>query len=402
MKKILVVALAVALVTGAASPTFAAPVAAVSQQKDSIGVDTKVEPLKFGSKAWNKLPMEDRQLLTQLKTVKETFEKHARAIWSDNFRPDRTPMIFGNAPDVFELPTHALAINVKPAGGVKLDLPKELGFEVYRTVDEGVLEKIKSNGPFGFEWHEDGTTGPWLLSYGTGHSVTDPDTWIASRIHVHELFHSHQAVFKNLREHMEQGKYPRGPVEAHALSLVQDELLAKADTGQIDARDALTKWAALQEKRFALNPKLKDFDQTEEILEGSARYVEDEFVKAAGQTHNHATKPDSDKPIDLFWWLAGNRHYQYGAAAGRLLDKVTRSQDWRAEMENGKSFFDIARAELFKDTSIDVCVRTAMIAAQREYDLESKKAMIERADLPSLDIPIGDEASRPMRFSQRS
>ena len=196
------------------------------------------------------------------------------------------------------------------------------------------------------------------LSGGFPTSVEHPETRVFAYI-VHEAFHQYQhGAFGEIPWAREE-KYPSEDVDNAALAYLEMQLLAKAiETMATDDRDRCRKFTeqfvAVRYQRWAdADPFVAEYEQGEELLEGTAKYVELKCLGLAADLRYTSSLDEFTPPFNDYFSgfsatqrirgefedrmgqgfvrvedLPRNRIYPVGGAQGFLLDYF--GIDWKA------------------------------------------------------------------------
>lgn len=370
---------AVALLTAFSMP---------SQASGRIGPHTPVRPPDFDSPVWRGLPLQDRRLFTILSQITSTFRQHARQIWPD-YRPDRGPMICGHFPGADAPVDYAYVLNSRDPAQVgdaqKVDLPQALCLPPVHRITRGPgIEAAQEPG---------GTVGArdvagertLLVGFSTTVGwVLDPSTWLFGRVAVHEAFHAHQAGWTS-GDGVQYlpNDYPRD-IENAALALLEDAVLTLPPRQRPStARRALRTYLAIRAARHDRLPETRKREHMYHHLEGTARFVEERYVRLGG--HGPLDRSlDLTVGKQLLVWIARSRGYRAGADCGELLESAA-GPGWRLRVPHDKAPADVAAEVLGVPAGAE---RDQLIAkAKADFDYPRLLGMVERADLPSAGYP---------------
>ncbi|MET1073254.1 MAG: hypothetical protein ABWY11_11465 [Umezawaea sp.] len=382
------------LLGGAAAAVSAAASAIVmpgwASATTPIGPDTPVEPAAFDSSTWCALPLLDRQVFTMTSQIFAAFRAHAHAIWGD-YRLDRTQVVLPHWPGGEGLPGYAYVLNARrPAllgDAQPVDLPAALGLgAVHRiTRGPGMDAAVSPNGTVG---SGDIAGVPTLfIGFGTSdvfHGLLDFRTWFAARVLVHEAFHAHGATWatyplpEGQTAQPSPADYPRD-VENAALALVEDAVLKLSlDRPAPAAARTLRTYLAIRAVRQDRLPEVAWREGLYQSGEGTARFVEDRYVRLSGHRLADRSTDLTTGPL-LLGWIGRRRGYPVGASCGELLESVV-GPWWRTRMPLGKSPGDVAAEVLGVPTGDD---RDRLVAeAKQAFDYGHLLDVVRRADLP--------------------
>ncbi|MFG1609803.1 hypothetical protein [Actinoplanes sp. NPDC049265] len=264
-------------------------------------------------------------------------------------------------------------------------LPDALGLgAVYRITQGPGLDAARS--PNGIIGSADIAAKPTLLvGFTTPRSaILDPSEWLAARVLVHEAFHIHQSGWKPYPTPQPKPmEYPRDAENA-ALALLEDAVLSVPPSRPLPtAVSTLRTYLAIRAARRLRLPEADRYDRFYQYFEGTARFVEDRYVRMSGHQIADRTEDLTDGFV-LLDWLARRRGYSVGASCGELLDSVV-GPKWRTRIPEGEAQADIAASILGVP---DAAYRERLIAeAKATFDYPKLLAMVQRADLPSVEGP---------------
>ena len=266
------------------------------------------------------------------------FEEGAAPIWTDEFAFDELPMILlhREAPDA----GHAFLINLPDDSGVEVALPEELtALAPVLRVER--LSRYPANESI-FEFHFDyAERDAFLVVYSSNDepdfAVTTP-FWV--NFLVHEAFHRYQDDGQwQWPSSMTQDttNYPLDAENA-ALTMVEDRALAQALRSTGDARQsAIEDFVRVRNERLSRWEIIEHLDESQEKLEGCARYIEIPIDSLSGQDGADLLRfqvEESATPEYLMdsagFYLSADRYYLSGAAIGLLLDD--QMPDWKARV----------------------------------------------------------------------
>jgi hypothetical protein len=169
------------------------------------------------------------------------------------------------------------------------------------------------------------------------------------RLLVHEVFHRHQHRHFAGERTQPLCRYPMEEQDLVAGALVEQRRLAEALTaaGDDDARRSLRRYVAYRLSRYDTNAAGLDahtIEDWEERLEGTARFVEERYVAAAGLLDAATTIRTLSAtlrdlaPQDLQKW----RYYKTGAALLHLAARLLPDEPWSQRIDDGQAPFDVA------------------------------------------------------------
>jgi len=230
-----------------------------------------------------------------------------------------------------------------PDGLDRVELP-DLTIPVY-SLDSGDLD-LSPRLPFAREANALGHTA-FMVRHEDG---SNRNTWF--RLVVHELFHQHQHEHFSRSTFPEQCRYPYSDVGNAFLSQVEDQLLAKLLRAKPDglSRESFALFVALRQQRYGRNSageQAEGIEQWEELVEGTARYVEERYAVEAGITTGEKLRASlagylsALHPSDLQKW----KYYRTGLTQSLLLDALD-LPEWKAASEAGVGPFRFAVEKL--------------------------------------------------------
>jgi hypothetical protein len=223
--------------------------------------------------------------------------------------------------------------------------------EVY-AVDSRSL-RVSSNLPFAKEFPLDGE--PVFL---VRHLDRTKDSTFF-RLLVHEVFHFHQHTHWESVDFPVACRYPYGSAEnaylvrleekALAFLLALEEIAALTDPSRTYVALRLARYGSDEDGERALA-----IEEWEELVEGSARYVEEMYSVAAGYATKRSIAEEmvayfkSFRPKDLQKW----KYYRTGAALAMVLDRLGDSE-WKARCAQGIGPFQSLEAAVSPLTDED-------------------------------------------------
>ncbi|MFI7538601.1 hypothetical protein [Streptosporangium sp. NPDC049376] len=374
----------------------------VQSSSATTGVDPKQSPVELvdypSSSTWGKLPSLDRRILLQVADIHRVFSRPggAAGIWDEGFRPDRTPMVLGPRQGT-ETPSYAYVIGHPDPGklgdATRVDLPAELGLpDVYRITKGSGLGAFVSQ-PF---WSTElGGVKTWVMAYGKGEyedltaaakrSYATAEYWVTASIMVHELFHYYQAKFRFQGPQIPAAsQFPADRPAWSAMALLEHQVLRQGATTAEQARQILRTFLAVRRARDAMaTPDVRANEQHQLLLEGTARYVEVLYVRAAGRTPP-GDRIQLDTPLDLYREVAPpmpGRAYPDGKRLSELLDLLHSGHSWRAKLYTD----DVGLEKLVREkvTPPAPAEGDRLISrAKQDHDYESLLRLVREADLP--------------------
>ncbi|MCS7477137.1 hypothetical protein ACFFQW_44180 [Umezawaea endophytica] len=380
------------LLGGAAAVVLAASTLVVPGRASAttpIGPETPVEPVAFDSPTWGALPLLDRQVFTMMSQVFAAFRAHGHAIWGD-YRLDRTQVVFPHWPGGEGVPGYAYVVNARRPASLgdaqPVDLPGALRLgAVHRiTRGAGMDAALSPNGTVGTA--DIAGVPTLIIGFGTSdviRGLLDFGTWFAARVLVHEAFHAHGATWAEYPLPDGQGQpfpadYPRDAENA-ALALLEDAVLGlPLDQPAPAAAEKLRTYLAIRAVREDRLPEIAWREGPYQSREGTARFVEDRYVRLSGHRLADRSADLSTGP-ELLGWIGRRRGYPVGAACGELLEAVVGPR-WRTWMPLGKTPGDVAAAVLGLPTGGR---RDRLVAEAKEtHDYPRLLDLVRRADLP--------------------
>ncbi|MEL6981878.1 MAG: hypothetical protein AAFO29_05595 [Actinomycetota bacterium] len=328
---------------------------------------------------WGDLDQVDQQLFTVLSQVNEIFRTQAADIWDSEYRFDQIPMGFAHTADGGEITAMYLLNSPDaaslPGTGVPLDASLGLG-EVYSLESPNDLVAPDNREFFDFD-ADIGGTSTLLFFLPEDDIFLNPSTWAFARFVVHEAFHRHQLVDANWdQDDVDETPYPRD-VENAALAQLEDEvvnaMVSATETDQV--RRHLAQLVAIRETRsdmFGVGNRAA----VQELLEGTARYVENRYAEVSGNDGGWAASTESS-----LQWVGFGRFYSSGAGMGWALDEL--GVAFKDEAAKGTPLIDLAR-EAVGDLDTTIVVEEA----KAEFDFETLVSAAESADLEKAEDPL--------------
>jgi len=272
----------------------------------------------------NNISKQDMQLITRLFEIDEA-SGAGNALWS-GFTPLFKPLF----------------LNSEMGGAYILNPPfKPKDFAELKTnsgakfyCNPGILKKFEAK--FLLDYNYDGIN-TMFFNYGMADSVDQ-----TARLIVHETFHKYQ--YLNFRQ-----KPPAAPSEADPKAssafYIEQILLARALISPDSWQDDFRTFIALRLKRRSWNEvPAANYEDQQEVLEGSAQYVELKSIETVGE------RGIIVKPADIY--LAHMlllpiektsekmKYYLTGAAQMRLLTRLR--VPWQPRIQNGESIFAVS------------------------------------------------------------
>lgn len=171
---------------------------------------------------------------------------------------------------------------------------------------------------------------------------SNADSWF--RLLVHELFHEHQRLTWDKSPFPEQCRYPyhdeTNVFVAHVEALMLADMLEESAAEGISER--LARYAALRRHRYGLETgnAAQQIEEWEERVEGSARYVEEMYMVAAGKSsRSKADKRVTSylrkfRPKDLQKW----KYYRTGLAMA-FLAEAAGIDGWKEQCAQANCLF---------------------------------------------------------------
>ncbi|MEA2057913.1 MAG: hypothetical protein U9O63_04280 [Actinomycetota bacterium] len=329
---------ATATTTSQPAPTGAAGGGEATEDFSALGAlpEEKVQPADV---EWGDLDLTDQRLFTVRAEIDETFRTQAAEIWSDDYRLDQTPLAFAYRDSTGEI-TKVYAFHHPDGaflpGATKVQLDEKLGLgDVYRIDPPENIADLPDSMPFDFGVDVGGTSS-MLLFLTEDDPFLSPATWDFARFVVHETFHRYQLIDAGWNEDFpDSTPYPRDAENA-ALALLEDRVLAATvdadDTDEIRRR--LRQFLAIRQAR-AEAFEFGNLEPVQEVVEGTARYVENRYAEVNGRPGRWVT----EVPEVALDWLEFGRFYDTGAQLGRALDRL--GVDWKNHAAEGTALVEI-------------------------------------------------------------
>jgi hypothetical protein len=199
--------------------------------------------------------------------------------------------------------------------------------------------------------------------------IAERKSWL--RLVVHEIFHEWQQQWTSV-PYPVACRYPYEDGENAFLARAEELMLAKMAALQAAGGTdvPLAEYLASRSSRYAREggATASGIEEWEERIEGTARYVEEEYAVAAGIATPSAAAEElvryfkTFRPGDLQKW----KYYRVGLALGKLLDGLD-DRDWKEACSKGLSPY-----------------RSAL-------DLLSDETLARREDIPRLLAPFQGE-----------
>jgi hypothetical protein len=376
----------------------------------------------------------DVAAFSKLQLVFDTIANHADAIWLEReagqtYRLDTTPLIWMRLLDDFT--------NVDPDGYL-IHHPSPHGLELFHPAFDGMapvyrqrvtaeLLDLRNERTYRLNVTLGGVN-TFVFSYVGDPGVTaDPRSSDFLTYLVHEGFHRYQFYDGGWTRYpdwvTELESYPivRGNV---SLALLEERILVAGlrAASPAEVEIACRQFFAVRVARRRLPEVVVDgiqfVDQSDHALEhyeGTARYVQDRFLEAAGLATHELTVAQLAAELDATFTrdlmvppAAGEvrfhfeswRFYRTGAALGLLLDEL--DVDWKSAARHGRSQFQVLETMYSNLTETELATLVAdakqahefdgIIAAATEYFLSPSESIADRATRPCIE---------PALFGQR-
>lgn len=295
-------------------------------------------------------------LLHQLIEVAQTFATCGEAIWGFGFNPVEMPMLFvSRSPGSGELYGICCGpvdrdrfgliakgefgdiIDQRPPARRRDDLaPAELPF---LWVNHSIAQEFApANREMCFVSGLAETEG---LVFDVSSESCRPEFWECARVVVHETFHLHQLFEAKWR--VPVGYDPATPPttdDEYGQIAVQEERLLEFATLTQDDQQALEivrRYVDLRADRHKRWPETEMLERGTEQVEGSARYVENQYSRCSGRA-SRLTIPPAALHTERDW-LDFGRLYRSGARMLELLDRF--DVRWRNRLTLGEDPYGI-------------------------------------------------------------
>ncbi len=173
-----------------------------------------------------------------------------------------------------------------------------------------------------------------------------PDSWEFARFVVHEAFHHHQLF--DVHWPVPLGYDPATPAlesaELDAAAAAEGRLIELAAMSQLegDALQFVRRYVEMRTARYERWPMIESFERGTEQVEGSARYVENQYSRCNGRSARLNMPPEALR-ADRDWHQFG-RLYRTGARILELLDRF--DVNWRGRLAGGEDPFAVLTREL--------------------------------------------------------
>ena len=286
---------------------------------------------------WSGLDLLDQQLFTQVAEVVRTFRHSASKIWGLGFRPDRRPTILIRRSGSDS--AYGYALNVQNSGALDgqahlVVLPAELGLpRVYRFESEmansfGVSEEEPAQ--FACSSGSDD-----CLALGYDFTEAHASSWEFARFFVHEAFHQYQMFEMNWR--VPRGYDPSVPwipdptdseLATREMWYLEAAVTQFAGDG---AKDLARSFVEVRLKRHVRRDDLVALERGHEQIEGSARYVENNYAALNGRPMRLPLPTINE--ADYYEFASVGRYYRTGARVMELLDRSNLA--WRHRLAEG-------------------------------------------------------------------
>ena len=365
----------------------------------------------------------DRAVFQSLADIFAQFRHRADEIWTQDYRPDRMPMLLVREEGGRD--RYGFLINhPKPTalGGVEEDLPANLELPpIYRLSSLPDKNRIAAIPHFDFSV-DLGGTGTFVLKYsaellGLSDNFADANYEFmeeASELPefdeadflavdrqfmaeqwalylVHEVFHSFQ--WDTWNEQIGEQDTANYPLDERHLALIMLEtaaLRAAVDARSEPARAEHTRlFIAVREERMERYAEVELLDLPQEQIEGTAKYVEHHLGSLLNFQHVNLqtfTNPDALMAMperDIRSYAAFDRFYGTGAALCRLLDAFA-VDGWKARVARGLSPYQVLRDRLAPDDGERSALRSVARDRYRFSTIQdrAKKAAAQAAKEP--------------------
>ena len=310
----------------------------------------------------------DRCAFRQLFEIQQTFDDAAEQIWSQTFRPDKLPLVLVRRSTEDERATGrgeltSFAVNLPDiaecAPAVSLDLPIELRGSVDQFDASALLsldDVLEQDHPEADEQDRvrldleiAGRDCVVLLFDSPSVSVRSTEF---ARFIVHEAFHLHQLFVDRWR--VPVGYDPNVPfrIDPTDIGLAADESqlieLAATSANLRDAVFLAEQFLEIRSQRHERRPDLARLEPGNEQIEGSARFVENQYSFVNGRERRLALP--SARECQSIDHLQFGRHYRSGARACELLERL--GVPWRHRLGEGADPVGLLRETIAATASV--------------------------------------------------
>lgn len=220
-----------------------------------------------------------------------------------------------------------------------------IGQETQWLVNDAVASAHWPSGEDGVRYTPDLAVGEALV-FDFGLPGYRPDSWEFARFVVHEAFHHYQLF--DVHWPVPLGYDPATPSlespEVDAATAAEGRLIELAAMSQLkeDAVQFVRRYVELRTARYERWPMTESFERGTEQVEGSARYVENQYSRCNGRSARLNMPPEALR-ADRDWHHFG-RLYRTGARILELLDRF--GVNWRDRLAGGEDPFAILTSEL--------------------------------------------------------
>ena len=269
----------------------------------------------------------EESALRVVQTALEISREQGESIWP-GYALHSIPLL------VFRPQGRSLLVNPRLVAVDRIRIEQPWLTETVYAVDSQSLG-VSGNLPFAKEFPLDGQ--PVFL---VRHLNSTRDTAFF-RLLVHEVFHFHQHVDWEAVEYPDACRYPYSSEENAYLVRLEEKALAFLLA--LDSAEALAiptrTYVALRLARYGANADGEQalaIEEWEELVEGSARYVEEMYAIAAGYATRRSVAEDLVSyftrfhPKDLQKW----KYYRTGTSLALVLDRLGDSS-WKARCRDG-------------------------------------------------------------------
>lgn len=330
-----------------------------------------------------KLDTTDQALIKNLARAYYLYKNHSKSIWSEKTRFDQVPLLLVRK-GLKDEAQYAYLINYPNPeslpGAKQVTLPAGIVLPpVYRLDNIPNAERLK-NVAF-FDYFYPINDKDVFMMYYIAESAENPSLvptsfqWI--RYFTHEVLHKLQV--ENWKTQMgKQGAADYPLVQENvAMMMVENKIILdalSAKTSQ-DLKEKIQQFLAVRAERIKKWPAVAELDNSLELNEGTARYIEYRLDDIAGEINQNPVNREisaifSIPPNNIRGYLMFGRYYSLGAALCELLDRL--GSDWKPQLEAGKTPYDILSSQISVTDSSGILER-----ARKFYDFST---LLEKAD----------------------
>ncbi len=287
----------------------------------------------------------EERALRVVQTALEISREEGQSIWP-GYALHTIPLL------IFRPQGRSFVVNPRLVAEGRVLVEQEWLTEKVYAVDSRSL-KVSSNLPFAKEFPLDGEP-VFLVRHLNG---SKDATFF--RLLVHEVFHFHQHTHWESVDYPDACRYPYGsPENAYLVRLEEKALAFMLALEDVPALTIPSRtYVALRLARYGSDEdgeRALAIEEWEELIEGSARYVEEMYSVAAGYATKNSVAEDlvayfkRFRPKDLQKW----KYYRTGTALAMVLDRLG-DAGWKARCAEGTGPFPSLEASVAPLTDED-------------------------------------------------